>query len=64
MDPKSIFRSKLNWLGAATVIAPFVDPVMQLIPAEYKPLAVSIVGLATIIVRTFFTKQPVAVRPE
>lgn len=63
-EVKSVFRSKLNWLGAATMFAPFVDPLISAIPPEYRPVAVSAVGLVTVVMRTFFTKKLVALRPE
>lgn len=63
-EVKSVFRSKLNWLGAATMLAPFADPIINAIPPDYRPVAVSVVGLVTVVLRTFFTKKLVALRPE
>lgn len=72
-QPKSAFSSKLNALGAALIasgaLVAFVEPVrglgaeaIKLLPEQYQPLALSVLGLVIIVLRTFFTKQPVAVR--
>ena len=71
MESKSAFKSKLNLLGLLLVAGPLIDPVrdtamaaVRVLPEEYRPLATSLIGLAVIVLRTFFTKQPVTIRPE
>ncbi len=60
METKSLLSSKLNWLGLFTAVMPFISPLMDAIPPQYKPFAVAAVGIGTIVLRTFFTSQPVS----
>jgi uncharacterized membrane-anchored protein len=67
--PKSKFSSKLNAVGVTLVasgaLAAFVEPVrglgaalIETLPAQYQPLALSVLGVVIIVLRTYFTKQP------
>lgn len=72
---KSIFRSKLNGVGAIlTAIGVamvgneearnFFVQLIDMLPEGYRPLALSALGLLIIVLRTLFTSQAVEVKPK
>lgn len=54
---KSLFRSKLNWLGAAQVILAAASAVgaSDTAPEDWRSWALLISGVLTIVLRSFFT---------
>lgn len=56
-------KSKTYWLGAAVVAAGFLDQntqlISQLIPEQYRGLAVSLIGVAVWVLREV-TTQPLS----
>lgn len=63
MDSKFAGFSKLNWLGLLTAVLPaFVGPVQEVI-AAHPSASAGVVGVLTIILRTFFTSQAVTISP-
>jgi len=64
-DSKSAYRSKLNWIGAfMMVLGLYSDPVFKdylggVIPEAWLSRVMSGLGLAVMILRTFFTNLPI-----
>ena len=57
---KGFFASKLNWLGMLTALvalAQFAD----VLPDPYGKWVLAISGVATVILRTFGTTQPIEI---
>lgn len=63
MDAKNPLKSKLNWLGILTIVVGLIPKVQDMIPDNLKPYAVALVGIATVILRTFFTSTPTTLTP-
>jgi len=65
VEAKSAVRSKLNWVGlAVTIFGLLMDPSIQthlgnILPPEILSKIISGAGIATMVLRTFFTDQPV-----
>lgn len=63
---KSAFKSKLNWVGALILLTGlFMDPTFQgycsdIVPAQYMSKIVSLSGIVVMVLRTFFTSEPVS----
>lgn len=70
MASKKARTSKLNWLGGSLLlIGLLVDPqfigyLSDLIPPEILAKVMSLAGIATMVLRTFFTSQPIGSRSE
>lgn len=74
METKGLQTSKLNWLGVAMtafgayLVPMFNDPALQpileqvksIIPPTYIPYITMATGIATFVLRTFFTSQAVS----
>lgn len=58
MNSKTFFGSKLNWLGIFTFLAG-IGAVADKLPPTALPWITVVVGFATVILRTFFTSQPI-----
>jgi len=60
---KSIFSSKMNWLNAITLVIAVLSlpQVTSLISASAMPYVLGAVAILNLILRTYFTSQPLTV---
>lgn len=64
MDTKSPFASKLNYVGLLLVAWPEIEPLLkELLPDSIEGSVVRLIGIGIIVLRTWFTSHPVAVKP-
>lgn len=62
---KSPLSSKLNYVGMILVVWPDIEPVLRdLLPDSMEGRVMRVIGLGIIILRTFFTSQPIKVWPR
>lgn len=56
---KSVYKSKLNWLGVAQIVLAAASTVgaSDDAPEDWRSWALLISGVLTILIRTFFTDQ-------
>lgn len=63
-DTKSAFLSKLNWQGMLMVLLPAFAPPVQAAIAAHPAVSSAVAGALVVVLRTFFTSQPVSVLPQ
>lgn len=61
MENKSFLASKLNWLGIAAVGTAVIDFIAKYDDStwDWKTIALFGVGLATVVIRTYFTASAI-----
>ena len=56
---KSFFSSKLNWLGVIQVLMGSLELASNIQHPSYQGIINLVIGILTIILRTFFTSKPI-----
>lgn len=60
MAPKPFYFSKTVWLNVITTIIGALALLPGTIPAEYEPYVLLAVGVLNVVLRVWFTDQPIA----
>lgn len=63
VETKSAFASKLNWVGVLLAVWPEVEKLLAALPEPWGGQIIRAVGILIIVLRTFYTGQPVRVGP-
>lgn len=65
IESKFVLLSKLNWVGVILTLWPNIEPILgNYLPPTAASNVIRAMGLLIIILRTFFTSQPVTLTPK
>lgn len=56
---KTFITSKLNWIGILMILSAVRDFVQNTESFDFRTVATFVLGLAIVVIRTYFTKLPV-----
>jgi hypothetical protein len=63
MQSKPVWQSKLFWLNIVATLAALLEAFKVFsLPAEYLAIGASVVAVANIVIRVWFTDQPLTLK--